>query len=137
RPSPLHAAATPVDWWRWGDEAFAEAKRRDVPVLLSVGYAACHWCHVMAHEWCEHAYTAAEMNAGFVNVKVAREERPDVDAVYMSATQALTGQGGWPMTVFLTPQGRPFYAGTYFPPQPRHQLPSFRQVLAAIADTWR
>ena len=136
-PYLLQHKDNPVDWQEWGDEAFAEAKRRDVPVLLSIGYAACHWCHVMAHESFEDAETAAQMNAGFVNVKVDREERPDVDAVYMSATQALTGQGGWPMTVFLTPQGRPFYAGTYFPPQPRHQLPSFRQLLAAIDDTWR
>jgi uncharacterized protein len=136
-PYLLQHADNPVDWREWGDEAFAEALSRDVPVLLSVGYAACHWCHVMAHESFEDEATAAEMNAGFVNVKVDREERPDVDAVYMSATQALTGQGGWPMTVFLTPQGRPFYAGTYFPPQPRHQLPSFRQVLSAIGDTWR
>jgi uncharacterized protein YyaL (SSP411 family) len=127
----------PVHWQEWGDEAFAEARRRDVPVLLSVGYAACHWCHVMAHESFEDETTAAEMNAGFVNVKVDREERPDVDAVYMSATQAMTGQGGWPMTVFLTPEGRPFYAGTYFPPEPRHQLPSFRQLLTAISDTWQ
>src|SRR4051812_2015115 len=130
-------AENPVDWWPWGDEAFAEAKERDVPILLSVGYAACHWCHVMAHESFEDAGTAAEMNAGFVNVKVDREERPDVDAVYMSATQALTGQGGWPMTVFLTPTGRPFYAGTYFPPRPGHGMPSFRQVLSAIGQAWQ
>ncbi len=127
----------PVDWWEWGDDAFADAARRDVPVLLSVGYAACHWCHVMAHESFEDATTAREMNEGFVCVKVDREERPDVDAVYMDATQALTGQGGWPMTVFLTPDGRPFYAGTYFPPQPLHGRPSFRQVLAAVGEAWR
>jgi uncharacterized protein len=136
-PYLLQHAANPVDWWEWGDEAFAEARERDVPVLLSVGYAACHWCHVMAHESFEDPATAAQMNDGFVNVKVDREERPDVDAVYMSATQALTGQGGWPMTVFLTPQGRPFYAGTYFPPAPRHGMPSFRQVLQAIGEAWR
>ncbi|MFP5336450.1 MAG: thioredoxin domain-containing protein [Actinomycetes bacterium] len=130
-------ADNPVHWWEWGDDAFAEARRRDVPVLLSVGYAACHWCHVMAHESFEDAATAADMNAHFVNVKVDREERPDVDAVYMAATQALTGHGGWPMTVFLTPDGTPFYAGTYFPPQPRHGMPSFRQVLQAVAETWR
>src|SRR3954463_4462256 len=130
-------AENPVEWWEWGDEAFAEARRRDVPILLSIGYAACHWCHVMAHESFEDAATAAQMNAEFVNVKVDREERPDVDAVYMSATQALTGHGGWPMTVFLTPQGRPFYAGTYFPPAPRHGMPSFRQGLQAIGDAWR
>ena len=127
----------PVDWWEWGDDAFADAARRDVPVLLSVGYAACHWCHVMAHESFEDAVTAREMNEGFVCVKVDREERPDVDAVYMDATTALTGQGGWPMTVFLTPDGRPFYAGTYFPPQPLHGRPSFRQVLAAVGEAWR
>jgi len=130
-------AANPVDWWEWGDDAFAEARERDVPVLLSVGYAACHWCHVMAHESFEDAATAGRMNDGFVNVKVDREERPDVDAVYMEATQALTGHGGWPMTVFLTPDGRPFYAGTYFPPVPGRGMPSFTQVLSAIEDAWR
>ena len=127
----------PVDWWPWGEEAFAEARRRDVPVLLSVGYSTCHWCHVMAHESFEDAETAEQMNAGFVNVKVDREERPDVDAVYMAATQALTGQGGWPMTVFLTPEGEPFYAGTYFPPREGLGLPSFRRVLASISDVWQ
>jgi uncharacterized protein YyaL (SSP411 family) len=136
-PYLLQHKDNPVDWFEWGDEAFAEASRRDVPVLLSVGYAACHWCHVMAHESFEDPATAEQMNAAFVNVKVDREERPDVDAVYMDATQALTGRGGWPMTVFLTPQGRPFYAGTYFPPRPAHGMPSFRQILAAIDDTWR
>jgi uncharacterized protein YyaL (SSP411 family) len=135
-PYLLQHQDNPVEWWPWGDEAFAEAKRRDVPVLLSVGYAACHWCHVMAHESFEDAATAALMNAGFVNVKVDREERPDVDAVYMSATQALTGHGGWPMTVFLTPAGRPFYAGTYFPPRPIRGTPAFGQVLTAIRQAW-
>ena len=135
-PYLLQHKDNPVDWHEWGDEAFAEAKRRDVPVLLSIGYAACHWCHVMAHESFEDDATAAQMNDGFVNVKVDREERPDVDAVYMGATQALTGQGGWPMTVFLTHEGRPFYAGTYFPPRPAHGRPSFRQVMTAISDTW-
>jgi uncharacterized protein len=135
-PYLLQHAGNPVDWRPWGEEAFAEARERDLPVLLSVGYAACHWCHVMAHESFEDEATAAQMNAGFVNVKVDREERPDVDAVYMTATQALTGQGGWPMTVFLTPEGRPFYAGTYYPPQPRYQMPSFRQLLTAITETW-
>ncbi len=129
-------ADNPVDWFEWGDEAFAEARRRDVPVLLSVGYAACHWCHVMAHESFEDEATAEAMNAGFVNIKVDREERPDVDAVYMEAVQAMTGHGGWPMTAFLTPQGRVFYAGTYFPSQPRHQMPAFRQVLDAVRDAW-
>ena len=121
----------PVDWYPWGPEAFAEARRRDVPVLLSVGYSACHWCHVMAHECFEDDDVAAEMNARFVNVKVDREERPDVDAVYMDAVQAMTGRGGWPMTVFLTPDGEPFYGGTYFP------KPNFLQLMAAITDAWR
>ncbi len=129
-PVPAPARGNPVDWWQWGDEAFAEAARRDVPVLLSIGYAACHWCHVMAHESFEDPEIAAQMNAGFVCVKVDREERPDVDAVYMEATQALTGHGGWPMTVFLTPQGRPVFAGTYFPPAARTGLPGFGQVLS-------
>ncbi len=136
-PYLLQHAENPVDWWEWGPEAFEEAKRRDTPILLSVGYAACHWCHVMAHESFEDDATAAAMNASFVCIKVDREERPDVDAVFMQATTALTGQGGWPMTVFLTPDGRPFYAGTYYPPQPRHGLPSFGQLLASIAETWR
>jgi uncharacterized protein YyaL (SSP411 family) len=136
-PYLLQHADNPVDWWEWGEEAFAEARRRDVPVLLSVGYAACHWCHVMAHESFEDEATAAQMNADFVCVKVDREERPDVDSVYMAATQALTGQGGWPMTVFTTPDGRPFYCGTYFPPRPAHGMPSFRQLLAAVTDAWR
>jgi uncharacterized protein YyaL (SSP411 family) len=129
-------AENPVDWWEWGPEAFEEARRRDVPVLLSVGYAACHWCHVMAHESFEDEATAAQMNEAFVCVKVDREERPDVDSVYMTATQAMTGHGGWPMTVFTTPDRKPFYCGTYFPPRPAHGMPSFRQVLAAVADTW-
>jgi uncharacterized protein YyaL (SSP411 family) len=135
-PYLLQHAENPVDWWEWGPEAFEEARRRDVPVLLSVGYAACHWCHVMAHESFEDEATAARMNAGFVCVKVDREERPDVDAVYMTATQALTGQGGWPMTVFTTPAGEPFYCGTYYPPEPRHGMPSFGQVLTAVSDAW-
>ena len=129
-------ADNPVDWWEWGDEAFAEAARRDVPVLLSVGYAACHWCHVMAHESFEDAATAAFMNEHFVCVKVDREERPDVDAVYMTATQAMTGSGGWPMTVVTTPDGRPFFCGTYFPPRRVQQMPSFPEVLAALAAAW-
>ena len=129
-------AENPVHWWPWSDEAFAMARERDVPVFLSVGYAACHWCHVMAHESFEDDQTAAVINGHFVAIKVDREERPDVDAVYMLATQALTGQGGWPMSVFLTPDGLPFYAGTYFPPTPRHGLPSFTQVLEAISSAW-
>ena len=136
-PYLLQHADNPVDWWEWGEEAFAEARRRDVPVLLSVGYAACHWCHVMAHESFEDPATAQEMNEAFVCVKVDREERPDVDSVYMTATQALTGHGGWPMTVFTTPDGEPFYCGTYFPPRPAHGMPSFRQILGAVVDAWR
>ena len=117
-PYLLQHAANPVDWWPWSDEAFAEARRRDVPVLLSVGYAACHWCHVMAHESFEDEATAAIVNGSVVAIKVDREERPDIDAVYMSATQAMTGQGGWPMTVFMTPDGDPFLCGTYYPRGP-------------------
>ena len=136
-PYLLQHAENPVDWWEWGPEAFAEAKRRDAPVLLSVGYAACHWCHVMAHESFEDVATAAYLNEHFVSVKVDREERPDVDAVYMNATQAMTGHGGWPMTCVLDHEGSPFFAGTYFPDQPRQGQPSFRQVLAAITDAWQ
>ncbi len=135
-PYLLQHADNPVDWWPWCPEAFAEARERDVPVLLSVGYAACHWCHVMAHESFEDDETAAYMNAHFVCVKVDREERPDVDAVYMTATQAMTGQGGWPMTCALTPDAEPFFCGTYFPPQNRHGMPAFREVLAALVDAW-
>ena len=135
-PYLLQHAENPVEWWEWGDEAFAEAARSGRPVLLSVGYAACHWCHVMAHESFEDEGTAARMNERFVNVKVDREERPDVDTVYMAATQALTGQGGWPMTVFLTPDRKPFYAGTYFPPTPRQGMPAFTQVLDAVSAAW-
>jgi uncharacterized protein YyaL (SSP411 family) len=136
-PYLLQHAENPVDWFEWGQEAFDRAERLDRPILLSVGYAACHWCHVMAHESFEDPDTAALVNRDFVAVKVDREERPDVDAVYMQATQAMTGQGGWPMTVFLTPDRRPFYAGTYFPPVPRHGLPSFGQLLEALGSAWR
>jgi len=126
----------PVDWYPWGEEAFARARAEDRPVLLSVGYAACHWCHVMAHESFEDPATAAVINDLFVNVKVDREERPDVDAVYMEAVQAMSGHGGWPMTMFLTPDGKPFFGGTYFPPQPRAGLPGFVQVCEAVAEAW-
>ncbi|HEV2344878.1 MAG TPA: thioredoxin domain-containing protein [Actinocrinis sp.] len=136
-PYLLQHADNPVDWWQWGEDAFAEARRRDVPLLISIGYAACHWCHVMAHESFEDAETAALMNAGFVCVKVDREERPDVDAVYMTATQAMTGHGGWPMTVFATPAGKPFYCGTYYPAQSRGGMPSFRTLLDAVGTAWR
>ncbi|AUS78291.1 N-acylglucosamine 2-epimerase [Actinoalloteichus sp. AHMU CJ021] len=129
-------ADNPVDWWQWGPEAFEEARRRDVPVLLSVGYAACHWCHVMAHESFADPEVAELMNRLFVNIKVDREERPDVDAVYMEATQAMTGHGGWPMTCFLTPEGEPFHCGTYYPPTPRPGLPSFPQLLRAVGEAW-
>jgi uncharacterized protein YyaL (SSP411 family) len=125
-----------VDWREWGEEAFAEARERDVPIFLSVGYSSCHWCHVMAHESFEDEETAAELNARFVNVKVDREERPDVDAIYMKAVQGMTGRGGWPMSVFLTPGGEPFYAGTYFPKDDRHGMPSFRKVVRSVSDTW-
>ncbi|MFD0316985.1 thioredoxin domain-containing protein [Streptomyces flavalbus] len=135
-PYLLQHAENPVDWWPWSPEAFEEARRRDVPVLLSVGYSSCHWCHVMAHESFEDADTAAYMNGHFVSVKVDREERPDVDAVYMEAVQAATGQGGWPMTVFLTPDAEPFYFGTYFPPAPRGGMPSFQQVLQGVHHAW-
>jgi uncharacterized protein YyaL (SSP411 family) len=130
-------ADNPVDWREWGEDAFAEARERDVPIFLSVGYSSCHWCHVMAHESFEDAAIAAELNAWFVNVKVDREERPDVDAVYMRAVQGMTGRGGWPMSVFLTPDGEPFLAGTYFPPDDRHGMPSFRRVLTGVSETWR
>src|SRR5919199_156477 len=136
-PYLLQHKDNPVDWREWGEEAFAEARERGVPVLVSVGYAACHWCHVMAHESFEDQATAEQMNAGFVCVKVDREERPDVDSVYMTATQALTGSGGWPMTVFPPPGGAPFYWGPYPPPRPHPGMPSFRQVLDAVSDAWR
>ena len=136
-PYLLQHADNPVDWWEWGDDAFAEARRRGVPVFLSVGYAACHWCHVMAHESFEDAATAAQLNTEFVCVKVDREERPDVDAVYMEATVAMTGQGGWPMTVVLDHDGSPFFAGTYFPDRPRGGQPALRQVLSALTEAWR
>ncbi|MFI1969073.1 hypothetical protein BLA24_26395 [Streptomyces cinnamoneus] len=135
-PYLLQHADNPVDWWPWVPAAFDEARRRGVPVLLSVGYSSCHWCHVMAHESFEDAPTAAYLNEHFVAVKVDREERPDIDAVYMEAVQAATGQGGWPMTVFLTPDAEPFYFGTYFPPEPRHGMPSFRQVLEGVGAAW-
>jgi uncharacterized protein YyaL (SSP411 family) len=136
-PYLLQHAENPVDWYPWGAEALDRARREDRPILLSIGYSSCHWCHVMERESFEDPGIAAAMNEAFVNVKVDREERPDVDQVYMRAVQALTGQGGWPLTVFLTPDGRPYYGGTYFPPAPRHGLPSFRQVLEASARAYR
>jgi uncharacterized protein YyaL (SSP411 family) len=136
-PYLLQHAENPVDWFPWGEEAFARARAEDRPLLVSVGYSSCHWCHVMEHESFSDRTTARLQNELFVNVKVDREERPDVDALTMEACVTLTGQGGWPTTVFLTPEGRPFYAGTYFPPEPRHGLPAFRQLLQAVADAWR
>jgi uncharacterized protein YyaL (SSP411 family) len=135
-PYLLQHAHNPVDWYPWGPEALERARAEDKPILLSIGYAACHWCHVMAHESFEDPETAAQMNEHFVCVKVDREERPDLDGIYMDAVQAMTGQGGWPMTVFLTPDGGPFYAGTYYPKLDRPGMPSFRRVLAAVADAW-
>jgi uncharacterized protein len=135
-PYLLQHADNPVDWYPWGPEALERARAEDKPILLSIGYAACHWCHVMAHESFEDPATAALMNEHFVCIKVDREERPDLDAVYMDAVQAMTGQGGWPMTVFLTAEGEPFYGGTYFPPDDRHGLPAFARLLAGVADAW-
>ena len=135
-PYLLQHADNPVDWYPWGPAALNRARDEGKPILLSVGYAACHWCHVMAHESFENAETAALMNARFVNIKVDREERPDIDSIYMQAVQAMTGQGGWPMTVFMTPAGEPFYGGTYFPPEDRHGMPSFRRILLSVADAW-
>jgi uncharacterized protein YyaL (SSP411 family) len=136
-PYLLQHAHNPVDWYAWGKEALARAKAEDKPIFLSIGYAACHWCHVMERESFEDEATARDLNASFVPIKVDREERPDLDAIYMDAVQSMTGSGGWPLNVFLTPDGRPFYGGTYFPDRPRHGLPSFRDVLAGIATAWR
>jgi uncharacterized protein YyaL (SSP411 family) len=130
-------AGNPVDWLPWGEEAMERARREDKPLFVSIGYASCHWCHVMAHESFEDEATARDLSRWFVSVKVDREERPDVDAVYMAAVQAMSGSGGWPMSVFCTPDGRPFFAGTYFPPADRHGMPGFRRVLAALAEAWR
>jgi uncharacterized protein YyaL (SSP411 family) len=135
-PYLLQHAANPVDWYPWGDEALTRARVENRPILLSIGYAACLWCHVMERESFEDVATARVMNERFVCIKVDREERPDVDSVYMDAVVALTGSGGWPMTVFLTPEGEPFFGGTYFPPEPRHGLPAFTQVLLAVAEAW-
>jgi len=133
-PYLLQHAENPVDWYPWGDEALERARADNKPILLSIGYSACHWCHVMAHESFEDPETAAVMNEHFVNIKVDREERPDLDSIYMQAVQAMTGHGGWPMTVFLTPEGVPFYGGTYFPPEDRHGLPAFHRVLLGVAE---
>ncbi|MDX1511947.1 MAG: thioredoxin domain-containing protein, partial [Nitriliruptorales bacterium] len=135
-PYLLQHADNPVDWWPWGDEAFDEARDRDVPVFLSVGYSSCHWCHVMAHESFEDDEIAAQLNEHFVSIKVDREERPDVDAIYMEATTALTGHGGWPMSVFLDHERRPFHAGTYWPRRSRGGMPGFPDVLDAVTEAW-
>lgn len=136
-PYLLQHAENPVDWYPWGEEALARARTEHKPILLSIGYSACHWCHVMAHESFENPDTAGLMNANFINIKVDREERPDLDSLYMAAVQALTGHGGWPLTVFLTPDGRPFYGGTYFPPEDRHGMPAFKKILNAVATAFR
>ena len=136
-PYLLQHAQNPVDWYPWSPEALQRARAENKPILLSIGYAACHWCHVMAHESFEDGATAALMNDRFVNIKVDREERPDLDSIYMQAVQAMTGHGGWPMTVFLTPDGAPFYGGTYFPREDRHGIPSFKRILTAVSDAYR
>src|SRR3954468_974129 len=136
-PYLLQHKDNPVDWYPWGSEALDRAVQEDKPILVSIGYSACHWCHVMEHESFEDEQTAAEMNERFVCIKVDREERPDVDAIYMEACQAMTGHGGWPLNVFLTPEQVPFYAGTYFPPESRGGMPSWEMVLDAVADAWQ
>src|SRR5580765_7388240 len=136
-PYLLQHAGNPVDWYPWGDEAFERARTTGRPLLVSVGYSSCHWCHVMEHESFSDKATATSMNELFVNVKVDREERPDIDALTMEACVTMTGSGGWPTTVFLTPDGKPFYAGTYYPPTARHGLPAFRDLLRAVAEAWR
>src|SRR5438034_7086673 len=136
-PYLLQHAHNPVDWYFWGEEAFEKARREDKPVLLSIGYSACHWCHVMEHESFENEAIAKLMNENFVNIKVDREERPDLDQIYMNAVQMMTGQGGWPMTMFLTPAGVPFYGGTYFPPEDRYNMPGFSRVLTSVAEVYR
>jgi len=136
-PYLLQHADNPVDWYPWGEEALNHARAEDKPILLSIGYSACHWCHVMAHECFENDDIAHLMNENFVNIKVDREERPDLDAIYMEAVQAMTGSGGWPLTVFLTPENKPFFGGTYFPPEDRRDMPGFPRVLMAIADAYQ
>ena len=136
-PYLLQHAHNPVDWYPWCDEAIKRARQEDKPIFLSIGYAACHWCHVMERESFEDEATATIMNANFISIKVDREERPDLDSIYMNATQAMTGSGGWPMSVFLTPNLEPFYAGTYFPPTSRYNLPGFKDLLISIARAWR
>ena len=136
-PYLLQHENNPVNWYPWGQEALTKAREENKPIFLSIGYAACHWCHVMEHESFEDPETAAIMNENFVSIKVDREERPDLDSIYMQATTAMTGSGGWPMSVFLTPDLRPFYAGTYFPPVQRYNMPSFKEVLLSLAKAWK
>src|SRR3954466_4226648 len=136
-PYLLQHAHNPVDWYPWHEEAFAKARGEDKPVFLSIGYSACHWCHVMERESFEDPALAEVLNRDFVSIKVDREERPDIDSIYMEAVQMMTGHGGWPMSMFLTPDGVPFYGGTYFPPDDRHGMPSFRRILAAVSDAYR
>ncbi|MCA9267198.1 MAG: thioredoxin domain-containing protein, partial [Planctomycetales bacterium] len=136
-PYLLQHQHNPVDWRPWGEEALALARRDDKPIFLSIGYSACHWCHVMEHESFENEAIAAQLNADFISIKVDREERPDLDHIYMGAVMALTGRGGWPMSVFLTPDGRPFYGGTYWPPVARMGMPGFPRVLTAVLDAWK
>src|SRR4030095_4588521 len=136
-PYLLQHAENPVDWYPWGDAAFEKARRENKPVLLSIGYSACHWCHVMAHESFEDEQIAQLMNENFVNIKVDREERPDLDQIYMSAVQMMTHHGGWPSTFVLTPEAVPFYGGTYFPPQDRYNMPGFPRVLISVAEAYR
>src|SRR5438046_3352712 len=135
-PYLLQHAHNPVDWYPWGDEAFQKARSENRPILLSIGYSACHWCHVMERESFENEKIAALMNETFVSIKVDREERPDLDEIYMNAVQMLTGRGGWPMTMFLTPEGKPFYGGTYFPPEDRQVMPGFQSILVGAAQPY-
>src|SRR5437660_2894158 len=136
-PYLLQHAHNPVDWFPWGEEAFAKARGEDKPVFLSIGYSACHWCHVMERESFENDELAQILNDHFVSIKVDREERPDIDSIYMNAVQMMTGQGGWPMSMFLTPDLQPFYGGTYFPPDDRYGRPSFKRLLLALVDAWK
>jgi uncharacterized protein len=136
-PYLLQHAHNPVDWYPWGEAALNKARTEDKPILLSIGYSACHWCHVMEHESFENEDIARLMNENFVNIKVDREERPDLDQIYMNAVQMMTGHGGWPMTMFLTPEGVPFFGGTYFPPSDRYNMPGFPRILASVAEAYR
>jgi len=136
-PYLLQHADNPVNWYPWGEEAFSRAQAEDKPILLSIGYSACHWCHVMEHESFKNEEIASIMNENFINIKVDREERPDLDSIYMEAVQVMTGRGGWPLTVFLAPNGKPFFGGTYFPPEDMHGMPGFPRVLRTVADAYQ